>query len=181
MNRNITRMTKGLKQGAVWFSSLVLAGLLTVSVLVGLWPVTTVRADLKKADFALLDQEPTVADKSIQCSAMGPLANGFVINITMTNRTALGGTAGVVRVRYHDRDFVDYEIPVDTTIQISLVGGGTPGTDDAVQVTNGGSGAHLTGQMSILAQGGAVPIASITGTSFCTTTPSTGTPPLGTP
>ncbi len=169
-------MTKGLKQRVVWFSSLALAGLLLASLLIGLRPGTTVRADLKRADFALLDTETGVADKSVQCGAIGPTPNGFVIHITMTNRGDLGGTAGFVRTTYHDLDFVDYAIPANTTIQISLVGGGTPGVDDAVKVTKGG-GAVLVGQESILAQGGATPLPAISLTSFCTTTNSAGLPP----
>jgi len=171
----------GLKKDVVWFSSLALAGLLLASLLIGLWPGTRVRADLKRADFALLDQEPTVGDVSVQCGTTGPLPDGFVIHITMNNRSDLGGTDGFVRTKYHDGDFVDYSIPVNTTIQISLVGGGTPGVDDGVQVTNGGSGARLTGQASILAQGGSTPLPAISPTSFCTTTSSGGTPPFGLP
>ena len=174
-------MPRELKKSVVWFSSLAVAGLLLAWLLTALRPVTTVRADLKRADFALLDQEPTVGDVSVQCGTTGPLPDGFVIHITMTNRSDLGGTDGFVRTKYHDGDFVDYSILINTTIQISLVGGGTPGVDDGVQVTNGGSGARLTGQASILAQGGSTPLPAISPTSFCTTTSSGGTPPFGLP
>ena len=174
-------MPRELKKSVVWFSSLAVAGLLLAWLLTALRPVTTVRADLKRADFALLDQEPTAGDKSVQCGATGPVPDGFVIHITMTNRGDLGGADGFVRTKYHDGDFVDYSIPVNTTVQISLVGGGTPGVDDGVQVTNGGSGARLVGQASILAQGGSVPLPPISATSFCTTTNSSGLPPFGLP
>ncbi len=62
-------MTKGSKQRVVWVSTLALAGLLAASVLIGLRPGTTVRADFSRSDFALLDTEPSIADKSVQCGA----------------------------------------------------------------------------------------------------------------
>ena len=128
------------------------------------------------ADFALLDQETGVGDKGVACGAVG---TAFEAHITMTNRSDISGADGFVRVKYHDNDFVDYAIPVNTTVQISLVGGGTPGTDDGFQVTNGGSGARLVGQASILLHTSGAKLSAISSTSFCTTTVSTGTLPFG--
>jgi hypothetical protein len=114
--------------------------------------------------------------KFTQGNATQPLA--FVMYITMTNRSVIGGTTGVVRVKYHDGELVDYAIPVDTTVQISLAGGGTPGADDAIEVTNGGSAARLVGQASIILHSNGKPNPVISTTSFCTTTAIGGTPPF---
>ena len=148
--------------------SVVILALLTI------WPVTTTLAQgTVVSDFALLDQEPTVNDVSVQCGAVKtlapPTAVAFVFHTTMTNRADLGGANGFVRVTYRDGDFVDYAIPVNTTVQISLAAGGTMGTDDAIKVTSGG-GAVLVGQASITVQQGAKPNPAISSTSFCTTT-----------
>ncbi len=174
-------MTKGLKKGLVWFSSLALAGLVAASVLVGSGPgASALAAGPLRSDFALLDQEPTVKDVSVQCGAVGNAnqAVPFVIHITMTNRgdSGLGGTNGFVRTTYHDGDFVDYAIPVNTTVQISLAGGGTLGVDDAVKVTNAGSGAVLIGQISLIANAPAKPLPLISPIAFCTTTTALGGP-----
>ncbi len=148
-----------------------------------IWPVTTtLAAGSGVSDFALLDQEPTVNDVSVQCGALQsvspPTAVAFVFHTTMTNRGDLGGVNGFVRVTYHDGDFVDYAIPANTTVQISLAAGGTVGTDDAIKVTSRG-GAVLVGQASIIVQQGAKPNPAIgSTTSFCTTTTLTGPFPL---
>ena len=99
------------------------------------------------------------------------------MHITMTNCGDLGGTNGFVRTRYHDGDFVDYAIPVNTTVQISLAGGGTPGTDDGIVVTSTG-GAVLIGQASIIVSAGGKPLTAVSSTSFCTTTNATGNVPF---
>ena len=162
----------------MWFKSgsVVLAGALTAGILF-LAP-TLAAADVFRSDFALLDQEPTVADVSVQCGATAggnhhAKPGAFTMNITMTNRSDLGGAAGFVRVTYNDGDFVDYAIPVDTTLNMTLAGGGTPGTDDIITVTHGTSAAVLVGQVSLLASNPVKPISSLPGQnghSFCTTT-----------
>lgn len=115
-----------------------------------------------QSDFALLDEEPTVNDQSVQCGAYKELDGdpdaidgddlpaAFRVFITMGNRDDSGfpGTDGFVRVTYADSDFVDYAIPVGTTLNLSLAGGGTLGVDELITVTSGG-GALLIGQMSI--------------------------------
>jgi hypothetical protein len=132
----------------------------------------------QKSDFALLDQEPTVADVSVQCAASnGTKPQAFTMHVTMTNRADLGGTDGFVRVTYHDTDFVDYAIQKNTTVQISLAGGGTPGVDDVIKVTSTG-GALLIGQASLITGGNAKPHPLLGGTSFCTTTAAGGTSPI---
>ena len=164
----------------MWFknSSVVLAGTVTAGMLF-LTPMLA-GADVFRSDFALLDQEPGVADVSVQCGATAggvhkPKPGAFTMNITMTNRSSLGGAAGFVRVTYNDADFVDYAIPVDTTLNMTLAGGGTPGTDDIITVTNGGSLAVLVGQVSLLTSNPVKPISSLPGQNggknFCTTTP----------
>jgi hypothetical protein len=142
------------------------------------WPLA-VRADNQKSDFALFDQEGATPDVSVQCGAQarGQKAGPFVMYITMSNRSAIGGVSGLVHVKYHDGDLVDYAIPVDTTPQISLAGGGTPGTDDVIEVTGTG-GAKLVGQVSLLTQNAVKAPALLGGSSFCTTTPFGGTPPF---
>jgi hypothetical protein len=70
------------------------------------------------------------------------------MHISMTNRSLIGGTNGFVRVSYRDGDFVDYAIPVDTTLNLTLAGGGTPEADDIITVTGTG-GAKLVGQVSL--------------------------------
>jgi hypothetical protein len=154
--------------------NIVLVGVLLL-VLAGLLPVSAPRADEEKSDFALLDQEPTVQDVSVQCGAsMGhhhAKRQAFTMHITMTNRgdSGLGGTNGFVRVTYHDTDFVDYAIQVGTTVQITLAGGGTPGVDDIIKVTSQG-GAVLIGQASLITDEDAKPHPLLDGHSFCTTT-----------
>jgi len=111
-----------------------------------------------RSDFALYDQESGVADKSVQCGATNSVGKSlkrtaFTVYITMTNRSDLNGANGFVRVTYQDGDFVDYRIPVDTTLQITLSGGGTPGVDQIITVTGIG-GAVLVGQMSLLTEDG---------------------------
>jgi hypothetical protein len=71
---------------------------------------------------------------------------------------------------------VDYAIPVDTTVQITLAGGGTSGTDDVIEVT-GTNGAKLVGQVSLMTQNG-VKHNSLLGKNFCTTTPFGQNPPF---
>ena len=124
------------------------------------------------SDFALLDQELTVGDKSVQCGATSgnattPSPTPFLMHITMTNRGDLGGVQGFVRTTYHDGDFVEYAIPANTTVQISLAGGGTAGVDDEIVVTGTG-GAVLIGQASIAVSSGGRPLPDLA--SFCTTT-----------
>jgi hypothetical protein len=116
----------------------------------------------QRSDFALKD----VTDASVECGASH---STFTIHITMTNRSDLGGGPGFVRVTYHDGDFVDYAIPVDTSLQISLAGGGTPGVDDLIKVTDGGA-ARLIGQESILLQKSGKPLPE-TAPSYCITDP----------
>ena len=157
-------------------NSVILASILTVGMLF-LTPMLAC-ADWFRSDFALLDQEPTVADVSVQCGATRggahhPGPGAFTMNITMTNRSDLGGAAGFVRVTYADGDFVDYAIPVDTTLNMSLAGGGTPGVDDIITVSHGTSAAVLVGQVSLLTSNPVKPISTLpgqTGRSFCTTT-----------
>ena len=131
----------------------------------------------QKADFALFDMEDGVNDVSVQAgctkgSASKPKPAPFELHITMTNRGDLGGVDGFVRVTYRDGDFVDFHIAGGATLQISLVGGGTPGVDDIITVTGGG-GAVLIGQISLLTQKGKPhpDLAGQDGESFCTTTP----------
>jgi hypothetical protein len=131
-----------------------------------------------RSDFALLDQEPTVMDVSVQCGAIRGWSDhmkaaAFTMFITMTNRSDLGGTSGFVRVTYRDGDFVDYRIPVDTTLNITLAAGGTVDRDDIITVTGTG-GAVLVGQASLLTDRGRPhpDLPGQDGRSFCTTTPS---------
>ena len=156
----------------VWASVLVFAGL---------WSVSSAVAGPQRTDFALLDMEPTNPDTSVQCGAikanpLSPKPAAFTMHITMTNRGDLGGVDGFVRVKYRDLDFVDYAIPKNTTVQISLAGGGSPGVDDAIGVTGVG-GAVLIGQASVILHTDAKPnpLISTTG-SFCTTSPSSPQP-----
>jgi hypothetical protein len=82
------------------------------------------------------------------------------MHITMTNRGALGS----IRATYGDLDTVDYAIPANTTVQISLAGGGTTGVDDDIMVSGDGPGGSvLVGQVSIIAIG--------PGLAFCCTSP----------
>jgi hypothetical protein len=146
----------------------------------GLWIVSTAVAGSQRTDFALLDMEPTIADRSVQCGATkaspnNPKPAAFTMHITMTNRSDLGGVNGFVRVKYADLDFVDYAIPAGTTVQISLAGGGTPGVDDVIGVTGVG-GAILIGQASVILQADAKPHPSVSAISYCTTTNSVGVP-----
>ena len=156
-----------------------LAGSMTLALasIVTLAPVASSRVKTGSAgpattDFALLDQELTVGDKSVQCGATSgnattPSPTPFLMHITMTNRGDLGGVQGFVRTTYHDGDFVEYAIPANTTVQISLAGGGTPGVDDEIVVTGTG-GAVLIGQASIAVSSGGRPLPDLG--SFCTTT-----------
>src|SRR2546428_2236676 len=165
------KKTKSVLAGGTAFSLLtvVLLALLTI------WPVTTTLAQgAVVSDFALLDQEPTVNGVSVQCGALKtlgppPTVVAFVFHTTMTNRGDLGGSNGFVRVTYHDLDFVDYAIPVNTTVQISLAAGGTVGVDDAIKVTSGGGGV-LFGPTSITLQQGAKPKPGLNSNPFFTTT-----------
>ena len=101
----------------------------------------------------------------------------FTMHITMSNRSVIGGVNGLVHVKYHDGDLVDYAIPVDTTVQITLAGGGSPGTDDIIEVSGTG-GAKLVGQVSLITENGVKPNSLVSAQSFCTTTPFGGTPPF---
>ena len=149
-------------------------------VVLAAWPIAKAHADNQKSDFALFDQEGATPNVSVQCGATqagGHQAAPFTMYITMSNRSAIGGVSGLVHVKYHDGDLVDYAIPVDTTVQITLAGGGTPGTDDIIEVTGTG-GAVLVGQVSLMTQNGVKPKVLLGGHSFCTTTPFGGTPPF---
>ena len=113
-----------------------------------------------QSDFALYDQETVgyTPDISVQCGATNSEGKSFkrtafTVYITMTNRGDLGGVDGFVRVTYQDGDFVEYAIPQNTTLQITLSGGGTPGADQIITVTGTG-GAVLVGQMSLLTEQG---------------------------
>lgn len=143
------------------------------------WPFAVARADTTKTDFALYDQEGATPDVSVQCgAAFGRNKPApFTMHITMSNRTVIGGVNGLVHVKYHDGDLVDYAIPVDTTVQITLAGGGTPGTDDIIEVSGTG-GAKLVGQVSLITENGVKPNSLVAAHSFCTTTPFGGTPPF---
>jgi hypothetical protein len=149
-------------------------------VVLAAWPIAMVHADNEKSDFALFDQEGGTPDVSVQCGAAqagGHQPGPFTMYITMSNRSAIGGVSGLVHVKYRDGDSVDYAIPVDTTVQITLAGGGTPGTDDVIEVTGTG-GAKLVGQVSLMTQNGVKPKGLLGGSSFCTTTPFGQSPPF---
>jgi hypothetical protein len=138
-----------------------------------------------RSDFALYDQETAVADVSVQCGATNSQGKSlkrtaFTVYITMTNREDLGGANGFVRVTYQDGDFVEYAIPVNTTLQITLSGGGTPGVDQIIKVTGTG-GAVLVGQMSLSTETGK-PHGDLFGQTtpariFCSTEPAPPPPP----
>ena len=122
--------------------------------LLGTWFVSTALADSPRARSTLLN-EPG-GDTSAQCSA----TSAFTMHITMTNR----GDSGTIRVTYGDLDTVDYAISPNTTVQISLAGGGTTGVDDDIMVSGDGPGGSLlVGQVSAIAQGA--------GLVFCCTSP----------
>ncbi len=125
---------------------------------VGVGPVTMALAGSPPASFALLN-EPG-GDTSVQCSASGP----FTMHISMTNRGDVGGVNWFVRVTHQDLDLVDYAIPANTTVQISLIGGSSPGIDNIIKVSGDGpGGSALIGQVSaLLGSGGEV---------FCCTSP----------
>jgi hypothetical protein len=124
---------------------------------------TMARADSPLASFALLN-EPG-GDTSVQCSASGPCT----MHISMTNHGDVGGTQGFVRVTYGDRDAVDYAIPANTTVQLSLIGGSSSGLDDTIKVSGDGAGGSvLIGQVSAL-------IHSVGGV-FCCTSPTCPAP-----
>ena len=150
--------------------------LFTTALVGSLFVTSAFAASKTKNDFALLDMEPGVADQSVQAGAISGKAGKFTaapftVHITMTNRGDLGGTNGFVRVTYKDGDFVDYAIPVGTTVQITLAGGGTLGVDDIITVTGTG-GAVLIGQISITTEGSPHPnLPGQNGSSFATTTP----------
>lgn len=129
--------------------TLILALTLT---LVGPWWVATAQADDLKTDFALLDEEPTVADQNVICSCVNEEGKprGCQIKITMGNRndSGLGGVDGFVKVTYNDLDFVAYPIPVATTLNITMAAGGSQ-ADKAIKVSGDGPGGSvLIGQMS---------------------------------
>jgi hypothetical protein len=129
--------------------------------LLGMWLVTAALADSPRARGTLFN-EPG-GDTSAQCSSTG----GYTMHITMTNR----GDFGTIRVTYGDLDTVDYAIPANTTVQISLAGGGTSEIDRAIKVSGDGPGGSLlVGQVSALAEGAAVVL--------CCTSPSECDPPF---
>jgi len=135
--------------------------------LVGSWSVTAALAQGPRSGFAVLNGPS--GDTSVQCGATAP----FTMHITMTS-----GVAGSVRVKYRDLGHVDYAIPASTTVQISLGGGGRPGSDDIITVCEGAGGAVLIGQASLLtAQGLPHPFLG-DGTAFCTFSPATPQPVL---
>ena len=122
--------------------------------LVGWLSVTTAAAD--KSDFALLNGPG--GDTSVQCGATKPelklgvltfKPTAFVIHITMSNRAAVDA---LIHVDYQD-DAVEYAIPAGTTVQISLAGGGSPGSDQIITVKQAG-GAVLQGQISLITDDG---------------------------
>src|SRR5712691_2201904 len=121
---------------------------LGVGLMVLLGPWTVARADHLKADFALLDEEQTVADQNVICSCVNSEGKhmGCQIKITMGNRKDLGGVDGFVRTTYNDLDFVDYPIPAGTTVNITLASAQL--ADRAVKVSGDGPGGSvLVGQM----------------------------------
>ncbi len=121
-------------------------GVLTLA-LVSAWPVTTALAGSPRSSHALLS-EPG-GDTSVECGTRP--ARPFTMHITMTNRGDLGGVAGFVRVTYQDGDAVEYAIPANTTVQISLAGGGVAGVDEVINVSGDGPGGSvLIGQASLL-------------------------------
>src|SRR5205809_8089464 len=93
-----------------------LAGSLTLALasIVTLAPVASSRVKTGSAgpattDFALLDQELTVGDKSVQCGATSgnattPSPTPFLMHITMTNSGDLVPMQGFIRTTNHDGD-----------------------------------------------------------------------------
>jgi len=139
-----------MKKIAVYILALALLG----------WLLPAILLAATKSDFALYDQESVgvIPDISVQCGATSGggttfKPTSFVVYITMSNRGDLGGVNGFVRVTYQDGDFVEYAIPVNTTLQITLSGGETPGVDQIITVSGTG-GAVLVGQISLQAPQG---------------------------
>jgi hypothetical protein len=148
-------------------------GLLTLA-LFGWLSVTPVpAAPAPVGDYALFN---SATDTSVQAGATGDVnatkPTSFTVNITMTN----SGDAGHVRVTYQGLEpkSVDYAIPADTTLQISLAGGGIPGEDQIITVTKVGAAAVLTGQISLTTSKGKphpdLPGQTTKPTLYCSTT-----------
>jgi hypothetical protein len=131
-------MHTAISQAGIW--SLIV-------VFLGSWSIAPALASSVRASFALFN-EPG-GDTSVQCdAALSP----FTMHITVTNQGDLGGADGFVRVTYRDGDFVDYAIPANTTLQISLIGGTTSRIDNVIKVSgDGNGGSMLIGQVSALA------------------------------
>ncbi len=130
--------------------------ILTLALVGFLFPGALIAAP--KSDSATYNQGASRRDISVQCGATNSFGNlfrptAFTVYITMSNRGDLGGMDGFVRVTYEDGDFIEYAVPLNTTLQITLSGGGIPNVDQIITVSGTG-GAVLVGQMSLLTEQG---------------------------
>ena len=58
------------------------------------------------------------------------------------------GSDGLVRLTYHDGDFVQFPIAAGGSLSLSQAAGSKGGADRVVRVSNGGSAAQLAGTLS---------------------------------
>src|SRR5207247_1113660 len=61
------------------------------------------------------------------------------------------GSAGEVRITYHDGDIIRFPIAAGASFSMSQAGG--KGASQAIRVSNGGSGAQLAGSLSAIGGG----------------------------
>lgn len=108
-----------------------------------------------KSDFALFDgtNPENQPNEGAICGAGNPsklrVGKAYTYHVTVSNY----GSAGEVRITYHDGDVVDYLIGAGATLQISQGAGNSGGADRAVRVSRGDFGApQLVGSMSAIGE-----------------------------
>ncbi len=140
---------------------LMAVALLSVGIVVFLGSLTAVRAAVhgaaattttgsdNRSDFALFDgtNPANLPNAGAVCGARGT----YTYYVAVSNF----GPAGVARITYADKDFVNYQIPAGGSFSFSQAAGSTaektsPAADRAVRLSNGGSAAQLAGSMSVM-------------------------------
>jgi hypothetical protein len=97
-------------------------------------------------DFAFFDGTGAEAGPNggAECTVNGPAT----LHASVSNL----GLAGFVRLRYNDDDFVQFPIMPAGVLQLNQAIGGNPDASFRVRLSNGGSGAILTGALSAIGQ-----------------------------
>jgi len=113
----------------------------------GLLLASAAAASADTSDFALFDgtNPANQPDSGAVCSAN----SAFTYNVAVAN----WGADGEVWITYKDGDIVRFPIAANASFAFTQAAGSKGRADRAIRVSNGGSGAQLSGSMSASGQG----------------------------